>query len=502
MKKILLSKSKIKDMNGCDLMLWNSLNLPQEDKQWSKDNLYRFEQGRQVEQFARDLFPTGVLQNKVRNTEKAEMTQDLLKTASVIFEAAFVSNQTIIQFDILSKNEDGTYDAVEVKSASKFKPEYEIDVLIQYWIATLAGIKINKFELWFVNKNATKIGENYFVRQDITDLAKNSEERFWELLNKALTIAMTTEAPVVKTGAHCERLECPYRGTEKCAMSKAKDSVFSLPRFPAAWAAVEKGITTVNDPRFDQTYKYTESNPLIIQSIREDKLIINREELMKDYSAWKFPLNFFDFETLMGAIPVMDGQRPYEQMTFQFSNHVFDGQNNQMKHSLHLHTDTSSPHLPMVLAILNTLEANEGSVVAYNKTFEQTRIRDLANKFPEYSDRLLAIVERFVDLMDLVKDHVYHPDFMGSYSLKVVSPTLLKEYGAYTDSLIKSGSEIAQYYTEMITTENLERKQLIYNALDKYCFYDTLNLFLVLQFLIDPKADIAQLVELNLGQKK
>ena len=37
MKKILLSKSKIKEMVGCDLMLFNSINMPNQ-KVWQSNN--------------------------------------------------------------------------------------------------------------------------------------------------------------------------------------------------------------------------------------------------------------------------------------------------------------------------------------------------------------------------------------------------------------------------------------------------------------------------------
>lgn len=498
--QIKLSKSKIKEMEGCDLMLFNTLNASKE-KKWDKSNLFRFEQGRAVEQLARDKFPGGVLMNRVANYDKVLYTRELLANpeVTVIFEASFASKNTIIMFDVLIKNADGTFDAIEVKSATKFKPEYETDVLVQYWIASRAGIKINKFSLWFVNTQSTGMVD-YFTETDVTEIAKKGERKFWTLLYRALAILDLEVAPEVKRGPHCDKLECPYRNTVKCALAKTEGSVLDLPHFTQGWKALDKGITSVNDEKFEETYpKYVKENPIVIEAIKTNKLVVNRDGLLADYANWKFPLNFFDFETLMSALPVLEKQRPYEQVAFQFSNHVFDGVKNKMDHTAFIHNSTSSPDRPMIEAILSTLEKNNGSIVSYNKSFEQSRIRELAVKSPEYSVRLLAIVDRFVDLMDLVKDHVYHPSFKGSYSLKVVSPTLLGEYGSYSDSLIKSGSEIAEYYMEMIKTNDKVRAGLIYSALDKYCFYDTLNLFLVLQFLIDPKADIKNLVEVNLA---
>lgn len=73
MKKILLSKSKIKEMLRCEQMFFSTVNNLHQ-KNWSKQDIALFEQGRQVEQVARNMFPTGVLQDKIVNIEKVELT--------------------------------------------------------------------------------------------------------------------------------------------------------------------------------------------------------------------------------------------------------------------------------------------------------------------------------------------------------------------------------------------------------------------------------------------
>ncbi|MBK7751605.1 MAG: DUF2779 domain-containing protein [Flavobacteriales bacterium] len=36
----------------------------------------------------------------------------------------------------------------------------------------------------------------------------------------------------------------------------------------------------------------------------------------------RYPLHHFDFETLMPAVPLFDGTRPYQQLPFQYSVHM------------------------------------------------------------------------------------------------------------------------------------------------------------------------------------
>ena len=45
---------------------------------------------------------------------------------------------------------------------------------------------------------------------------------------------------------------------------------------------------------------------------------------------------------------------------------------------------------------------------------------------------LLAVAGKLVDLLPIVRDHVYHPGFGGSFSMKAVAPALAPEvdYGA------------------------------------------------------------------------
>jgi hypothetical protein len=48
-----------------------------------------------------------------------------------------------------------------------------------------------------------------------------------------------------------------------------------------------------------------------------------RDELKSSISTLVYPLHFIDFETSMVALPFNENQRPYEQIAFQFSHHVY-----------------------------------------------------------------------------------------------------------------------------------------------------------------------------------
>jgi hypothetical protein len=64
---------------------------------------------------------------------------------------------------------------------------------------------------------------------------------------------------------------------------------------------------------------------------------------------------------------------------------------------------------------------------AYNAGFERMCIEQMAAAFPALAPQLLSITARLVDLLPIVRNHVYHREFDGSFSLKKVLPALVPE---------------------------------------------------------------------------
>ena len=54
----------------------------------------------------------------------------------------------------------------------------------------------------------------------------------------------------------------------------------------------------------------------------KDGVYLDVEGLQKEMKDWKFPLHMIDFETTAVALPFYKGLRPYEQVAFQFSDHI------------------------------------------------------------------------------------------------------------------------------------------------------------------------------------
>src|SRR6202043_60350 len=103
---------------------------------------------------------------------------------------------------------------------------------------------------------------------------------------------------------------------------------------------------------------------------------------------------------------------------------------------------------PVFISTLSDALSDSGSIVVYSQQFESQRLSELAACLSEFAGRITNIQRRLWDLLPLVRDHVYHPDFAGSYSLKSVLPALVP-------SLTYAGMEIANGQDAGLAWESL-----------------------------------------------
>ena len=105
--------------------------------------------------------------------------------------------------------------------------------------------------------------------------------------------------------------------------------------------------------------------------------------------------------------------------------------------------------------------------------YEEGRIRALAKALPLFADELLALIPRVFDLLPLVRNHCYHPEFHGSFSIKTVLPVLIPSM-SYEDLEINEGGLASLAYFEIIDSRTaLQRRVELRNNLMKYCERDT-----------------------------
>jgi len=105
--------------------------------------------------------------------------------------------------------------------------------------------------------------------------------------------------------------------------------------------------------------------------------------------------------------------------------------------------------------------------------------------FPDLAERLTALLYRIVDLLQIVRDHVAHPEFQGSYSMKAVAPAIAPDI-TYGDLDITDGGEASAAFYRIVADLALPPPvgDALRESLLRYCQRDTLALARVHQWLM------------------
>jgi hypothetical protein len=188
--------------------------------------------------------------------------------------------------------------------------------------------------------------------------------------------------------------------------------------------------------------------------------------------ALPYPRYYIDFETISFAVPIWTGTRPYIQVPFQWSCHV-ELKINDLKHFKFLDISGQDPRRMFAESLISAVGI-VGPVLVYNGGFEGARLKELASTFPDLSKALLAIIERFFDLLPFARQFYYHPDMKGSWSIKDVLPTVAPELD-YSSLEIGDGSMAQDAYKQAIKQNiSIQEKNDIRTAMLKYCEQDTI----------------------------
>ena len=468
-----LSKSRFTSGMQCHKKLWWEVHEP-DAKELQPDKVLRdlFSQGRQVGEAARERFPGGVLidlphrdPGRVAATEKA-----IADGAAAIFEATFIADDTFVAIDVLEKQHSG-YRLIEVKSSTSRKPEHVSDVAVQARVAAACGIPITSAEVMHLNREFRNPDSgDLFARSDVTgDVAALLPQVPEEIARQRDMLA--GPLPDAPLGHHCfDPRECPFLA--RC-WPDTPDFIGNLagvgPKTSVAY--LTRGITSITQLPPREKLNATQKRQL--KAMAEHRLIVEptlAEDLAPIVGADR--LGFLDFETIARAIPVWPGMAPWQQAAAQFSYHERqpDG---TYTHAAHLAEGPQDARPPLAEAMIEAT-ANADRVLMYT-SFEKTRIRELERAVPALEKELVELEKKLIDLHPVVKNNVYHPDFLGSFSLKDILTPLVPEL-TYQDLVIVDGRvasvEIARLLFVADKIPRHERNRVRQDLLD-YCQRDT-----------------------------
>ncbi len=496
---MLISKTNFLEYLHCPKNIWLKFHMPEllQKHQLSDFERHIIEQGNEVESCARNLFPGGI--EVVCTGEQAveETVRLMASKTPVIFQATFIVEGFIARNDMLSWNEETKlWDLYEVKGTNSVKESGERDhiedLAFQASVLKRANIPVGKYYLVHLNKEYIRMGllniENLFLKEDVT-------ERVLEKLPAVEGQMETAKWYLSQENEPAGNCECIYKSRKKhCTTFKYSNphvpdySIHDISRITEKKLEllVEGGIFELTD--IPESFALTPNQQNQVLSHVRQNPVIDREKIKEALDGLSYPLYFFDYEAYGPAIPAFDGFSPYKHIPFQFSLHILDAPDKELRHFEFLHEELTDPSRK-VAELLKEYILPGGTVIAWHKPFEGMINRELGIRLPEYAELMQNINDSLYDLKDIfTEQHYLHHGFKGSASIKKVLPVLVPEL-QYSSLDIHEGGQAADAWWKMISpsTRPDERAEISKN-LKEYCGLDTYAMYAIWKHLYEKVA--------------
>ncbi|MGF1566381.1 MAG: DUF2779 domain-containing protein [Flavobacteriales bacterium] len=449
-----------------------------------------FEQGHRVGELALQLFPNGTDATPPRYNSDGiqhaiQHTLDLIHAGErVIYEAAFVYNQVFCAVDILVLYND-EWEIFEVKSSTQVKEVNIDDIAVQLYVLQGNGLIIGDASVVHINTVYQRDGslnpQQLFRRSSVLEAARGKQHEVSERIAEMKAVLKSEEVPAIDIGLHChEPYECPF--IPHCRQHLPAYSVFDLGgiwRSKAYERYYEGDIDILSLPEDE----FNQGQAAQIRLAKDGSTLIDRESIRSFFNDLHYPLFFFDVETWNPAIPPFDKTRPFEQHIFQYSLHVQEAPGSELIHKAFLANPDGSDYRHELIQQLLADIGTQGDVVVYNMGFEHSRIGELTHHFPEFTNELLSINKRMIDLMEVFKNGWYRsPELRGSYSIKAVLPVLVPEL-TYKNLDIQSGDVASALFNAAFFSADHSVFDSKRQALLDYCGLDTVAMVEIVERL-------------------
>jgi hypothetical protein len=420
--------------------LWVKKNDPAKIPPVDDNTQAMFDAGNKFEQFAESLFPEGVSLGFSDYDEYRSLPQRTIDAIDrgdqVLFQPRFEYKEFTCISDIMSFVGDKEVDLYEIKASTRAKTEHEYDLAFQVAVIEGCGYRVRNISVIHVDNTYVRNGpieaDKITKITDVTSEVKARRSKTHESMAEALKVASSDTMP-------------------------DPDPSHAKLGSKADWLKIYANIVPQNPVVFPEDTRPT----------------IQREHIIEFIENLQYPLYFLDYETLMGLVPYFDGQRPYQQVPFQYSLHILDAPDAPLRHEEYLHRENSNPAASVVAAMQSHF-GDKGSVIAWNMGFEKSCNNTLMHFVPEAAEFLADINNRMVDLMIPFSQNYYvDADFCGSASIKNVLPVLVPELSYKTLDIQEGGTAQRLWMEAALDGKHPEEKAEILSDLIAYCKLDT-----------------------------
>ena len=437
-----------------------------------------FSNGHEVAMQARQRFADGVLiERDQRWTEALEATVQALRDplCTVIYQAAFERSGVRIRAEILERIEGESWHIIEVKSTVRARSNHFDDLALQCWVIEASDeITLDYMSVMTLNRDYVYDGHHLDVHQlfRLHEATETIEEKIADISSLTATLSKIIESeqsPTVAPGSHCTKPR-PCEFQEHCHAPVAP-SAYPLSLVPNLDKRIRQSLTDkgIHDAReIPSSTKLSKLQKRVVQSLQDNSPVAS-DKLKSVLDSVTFPVHHIDFESYMTAIPRFTKTKPYASIAFQWSNHI-EHEDGRLEHVDFIFDAQGDPRRAFAETLLEAV-GDTGTLCIYS-SYEEVEIKQLANLYEDLKPDLLALLKRTWDLFEVVRNHFYHPDFEGSFSIKRVLPALCPQHD-YSELEISDGKDAMQAYLHSLDLEPEERRS-VHEQLKEYCALDTL----------------------------
>lgn len=491
-----LSKTDFREYLQCSKCLWLKKNNPD---LYIRPTISEFEQklideGYEVEIAAREIFETGILVEG-DNEQAALKTKELIELKiSPLFQATFITSSGLLaKTDVLIYNElSGAWRIYEVKSSTSIKTgkdeNHIYDITFQKLVLNQSGINVDQTYIIHMSKDFKKTQDlelfDMFAITDVTELVDAEYSKIQSEAEQALEF-------LADTNVDLNSCSCLYSSRRNhCSSFNVLNknvpaySIHDISRISAKNLRLLIDDLIMNIWEIPEDFKLSANQMTQVELEKSQIPEINTENIIKTLEELEYPLVFLDYETYVSAIPKVDGFSPHQHIPFQVSVHILEF-DRTLKHYEYLADNIENAPLELVEFLQETIPPS-GNLISWHASFENTRNKQIAEIYPEYSEFLLGLNDRTFDLETVFKDDYRHPGFKGRTSIKKVLPVLCPEF-SYQDLEIQNGTEAMENWNKTIFDPNLEdlERVKIQESLLEYCKLDTLAMVKIFKHLLD-----------------
>ena len=441
-----------------------------------------FDAGHMFESYAEQLFPGGVTLGFNNYNEYLSLPERTTKAlddgAKTIFQGRFEYEQLTFICDVIVIVGEKEVDLYEIKSSTKAKPDHEYDLAFQMVVLEGCGYKVRNIAVVHVNNEFVRDGDvnpkKLTGTTDITESVKSKREFTKNKIEAAIKVVDSPKIPSIspahaRLGSFNEWLDI-YKSLVKVE----PDSIYDLCSVGAEKVGeLEKlGVKTLLE--IPEDFKLNPKQSLQIKANRLNMPIIDKDKIKEYLDSFVYPLYFFDYETLMSIVPYFNGMKPYKQYPFQYSLHILESPNSELKHLDFLQKENANPLEPLSKTLKSQI-GESGTVITWNMSFEKGCNTLIGSLLPEYKEFYEKLNERVVDLMVPFSNGWYaDKGFKGSASIKNVLPVLAPEL-SYKVLGIQEGGAAQRLWMEAVLDGKRDgEKAKILSDLVEYCGLDTL----------------------------